>query len=220
LKSPLAAAGRGNRVVSLGNPMPAQLTYPLLIEPFHQRIFDFSVQYEIRNREIKFLGMVRQKVDEKGRYLGSVVPQKFSVELPEAIARFLNQIVLPVYKKDSPLPDRILQWTNSLDYSGPIGIDSYLYQDSKGNLKHRQLCELNPRYTMGRVALELKKRVAPGIHVGTEIRRLKPGDEVNLRTPQLNSNGQLETGQIMLNELHSDTRFGFIITVDKQLSAI
>ena len=48
-------------------------------------------------------------------------------------------------------------------YQGPAGVDALIWRDLKGNLKLKPLVELNPRWTMGRVALELEKKLKPGM---------------------------------------------------------
>ncbi|MAB59162.1 MAG: hypothetical protein CMO46_01305 [Verrucomicrobiales bacterium] len=42
-----------------------------------------------------------------------------------------------------------------------MSIDSFVWRDGKGNLRLRHVVEVNVRMTMGRVALELQKKMAP-----------------------------------------------------------
>jgi hypothetical protein len=51
-----------------------------------------------------------------------------------------------------------------VDYVGPIGIDAFVYQTPGGELRLKPVVEVNPRYTMGRLTLELMKRVCSGSH--------------------------------------------------------
>ena len=41
------------------------------------------------------------------------------------------------------------------EFKGPLGIDAFVYSDLSGNLRLKTIVEINPRYTMGRVAHEL-----------------------------------------------------------------
>jgi hypothetical protein len=47
-------------------------------------------------------------------------------------------------------------------FLGPIGIDAFAYRDAVGKIRLKPIVEINPRYTMGRVTVELMKHVAPG----------------------------------------------------------
>ena len=49
-------------------------------------------------------------------------------------------------------------------YLGPVGVDAVVYRDREGFARLKPIVEINPRYTMGRLTLELMKRVAPGAH--------------------------------------------------------
>ena len=46
-------------------------------------------------------------------------------------------------------------------YAGPVGIDALVYRRD-GRLRIKPIVEINPRFTMGRVALALSGRMAPG----------------------------------------------------------
>jgi hypothetical protein len=46
------------------------------------------------------------------------------------------------------------------DYQGPVSVDTFVWRDAKGNLRFRHVVEVNVRMTMGRVALELQKKIA------------------------------------------------------------
>jgi hypothetical protein len=45
---------------------------------------------------------------------------------------------------------------------GPVGIDAFVYRTPGGDCRLKPIVEINPRYTMGRLTVELMKRVAPG----------------------------------------------------------
>ena len=46
--------------------------------------------------------------------------------------------------------------------SGAIGIDAFVYRTPEGDYRLKPVVEINPRYTMGRVTLELMKQTCPG----------------------------------------------------------
>jgi hypothetical protein len=51
---------------------------------------------------------------------------------------------------------------HGVNYLGPVGIDAFAYRDVDGKIRLKPIVEINPRYTMGRVTVELMKHVAPG----------------------------------------------------------
>jgi hypothetical protein len=46
------------------------------------------------------------------------------------------------------------------EFYGPFGLDALVYPQSEGQLRLRPVVELNPRFTLGRVAWELAQRYA------------------------------------------------------------
>ncbi len=50
------------------------------------------------------------------------------------------------------------------DYLGPIGIDAFIYRTPQGDRRLKPIVEINPRYTMGRLTVELMKHACPGSH--------------------------------------------------------
>ncbi len=56
-------------------------------------------------------------------------------------------------------------WKDELrraNFLGALGIDAFAYRDADGKCRLKPIVEINPRYTMGRVTVELMKHVAPG----------------------------------------------------------
>ena len=68
---------------------------------------------------------------------------------------------------------------------------------------------------MGRVALELRKQIASGY--GLEFRILRASDpEANSDAAIIDSKGKMSGGSLILNDLHSDSRFAAKIKVAKK----
>lgn len=178
----------------------------ILLEPRHDRVFDFSVQYRIESGKIRLLGFVEQIISPTGGYRGSICRTKFCKGFEPSLARLLMGEAMPIYQPDSGLARDLLAWATSLGYEGPLGIDAYVHRDSTGGLKLRPICEVNPRHTMGRVALELKRRIAPGRDLAFFL--LKSGD----RKPEhdlheVDEDGRLAAGSVILTEAHAGTLF-------------
>ena len=47
-------------------------------------------------------------------------------------------------------------------FSGPLGVDAFVYRDPDGRTWLKPVCEINPRTTMGGLAHKLQKHNAPG----------------------------------------------------------
>jgi len=47
-------------------------------------------------------------------------------------------------------------------YLGPLGIDAFVYRSFSGETRLKPIVEINPRYTMGRLTVELMRQVCPG----------------------------------------------------------
>jgi hypothetical protein len=50
----------------------------------------------------------------------------------------------------------------SVGFVGPISIDCFVYRTEQGESRLKPVVEINPRYTMGRVTVELMKHACPG----------------------------------------------------------
>src|SRR5262249_1184332 len=48
------------------------------------------------------------------------------------------------------------------DFVGPVSIDAFVYRMPDGGSRLKPVVEINPRYTMGRLTLELMKQACPG----------------------------------------------------------
>ena len=49
-----------------------------------------------------------------------------------------------------------------VNFIWPVGIDAFVYRDATGVTRLKPVVEINPRYTMGRVLVELMKQTAQG----------------------------------------------------------
>jgi hypothetical protein len=50
----------------------------------------------------------------------------------------------------------------SIGFVGPVGIDAFVYRTPQGSFRLKPVVEINPRYTMGRLTLELMRQTCPG----------------------------------------------------------
>ncbi len=188
----------------------------ILLEPCHDRVFDFSVQFEFENGHARRVSTVQQIIAPSGSYRGTLAMPKFCQGLEPDIARFLMTEALPHYDADSAFVNDLEAWAAPSNFSGALGIDSYLYRTESGELCHRVACEINPRFTMGRVAHELRKQIAPG-H-GLILRMVKAADLGQVKPVLEQRKGKLSGGSIILTEPHERSHFAALIQIAKQRS--
>ena len=213
LKAAFACAGRGHRKVEQGTTLDEVKPWlektiqnhgGVMVEPWLDRVLDFSSLYEIGevmsedrmepDVEAKWVGMTRMENDTAGRFLGTIVNPKWGSDLDGELREFLfrERKVTQFYRNTLPaiLPE-ILP-----GYRGPVGVDGMVFRKSEGGLGLRCVVELNVRMTMGRVALELHKKLpTPAISGGIGrfriLRKNKLSESERLTLNEDFSNNQL-----------------------------
>ena len=168
MKAPFSSAGRGHRhyLTNEGWIKPVERWVIntietqgyIIVEPLLERVIDFSAQYEVLpDKSVKLIGMTRVVNDAGGRYLGTFVHKKWTSGLSSELNEWLfrEQKVVDLYKYT--LIEKLTELMESIDYVGPFGIDAFVYNDN-GSWKLRTCVEINTRFTMGRVSLDLQKK--------------------------------------------------------------
>ncbi len=178
LKAPWSLAGRGLLRVRSPQPAPHELAWisktlaaqgSVVVEPWLDRVLDFSAQYEVALNEKPVLrGMVRLHNDAAGRFTGCETASSFTRLLAgEAVRFFHENNVDDCYRHRIPaLLSRLLGGTG---FQGCLGIDALLHRDLAGRLALRSVVEINPRCTMGRITLALTPHVRPGLALAFRI---------------------------------------------------
>ncbi len=173
LKAPYGTAANGMRCWMAGEELGGALEAwmgrvleeqeGLVVEPWLDRVFDFSVQLEMREEGLRVLGFTRLLNNARGQFRG-VVTNGFCQGLDPALVKFIMQRV-----NGRP---RLYHWYETVlcpaleaefeaaGFRGALGIDAFIYRNGEGKLLLKPVVEFNLRYTMGRVALELGKRNA------------------------------------------------------------
>ena len=137
----------------------------LVVEPWLERVVDFSVQLEMESSGLKLIGYTGLINDAKGQFQANTAAPNFARALPPAVlACFREQPDASALLRRSfnALVTRLEAELKSAEYRGPVGIDAFVYREPDGRCRLKPIVEINPRYTMGRLTLELMKRIAPG----------------------------------------------------------
>lgn len=132
-----------------------------LIEPWLNKEQEFSLLYQsnpIDQGGLRFLGICHQEVSNTGQWISSTSVPKPANGLSTECARLVANEILPASKKE--IQSTLLQLLESHDYHGPVCIDSFLHLTSEG-LEWHQVSEINARWSMGRLAHNLRLKLCP-----------------------------------------------------------
>jgi hypothetical protein len=137
----------------------------LVVEPWLERELDFSVQLEMADEGLKLCGYTGLINDARGQFQANValpghqkkIPANLIALFPEPpdIAQRLHALFAEIF-------DLLEEELRRANFFGPIGIDAFAYRDASEKIRLKPIVEINPRYTMGRLTVELMKHVAPG----------------------------------------------------------
>jgi len=161
-KAPLSAAGQ-RRVLLDQKPAESWLRRqleagPVVVEPWYSRCIDLSVQLEVDDDGARTLGVSRFWTASNGAYRGSVIGP-WSMGLPGDVLRALHggggsSLI------NGALADMgkyVGAQLHALGHRGPVGIDAMVVHTEAG-LRMLPILEINPRITMGRIAIAVHKQ--------------------------------------------------------------
>lgn len=141
--------------------------HQLVVEPWLEREMDFSVQLEMTSNGLKLCGYTGLLNDSKGQYQGNWAESHHHTRIPaRVIALFreppnISRLMLELYADLFAQLETDLRRTG---FQGPLGIDAFVYRNAAGAPCLKPVVEINPRYTMGRVMIELMRQVCQGSH--------------------------------------------------------
>ena len=130
----------------------------LIIEEWLEKTADVSIQIEITEKQTQIFQVRRFMTGNQNEYRGAYLGSKlagFSTDEIRVLHNLLPEWLRLIRALGIKLREK--------GYQGPAGIDALLWRSSEGTLKLKPLIELNPRWTMGRIALELEKQLLPGV---------------------------------------------------------
>jgi uncharacterized ferritin-like protein (DUF455 family) len=135
----------------------------VVIEPWLDREIDFSIQLEMGPRELKLCGYTGLLNDAKGQFQGNWAEANFARRIPSKVSALfdaeISGMVQRLYTEIFSLLETELR---EAGFVGPVGIDAFVYRTANGERRLKPIVEINPRYTMGRLTVELMKQACPG----------------------------------------------------------
>jgi hypothetical protein len=140
----------------------------LVVEPWLERELDFSVQLEmgeLESRNLKLCGYTGLVNDRKGQFLANWAEAEYGRCLPARVSALfhaqtdISEQLQRLYGDIISVLEVELQ---RVGFIGPVSIDAFVYRTPQGDFRLKPVVEINPRYTMGRLTLELMKHTYPG----------------------------------------------------------
>lgn len=172
IKAEFGMSGR-ERLVSRGN----QLSEPqrrwiaartpgtsrVYFEPWVESLGEISTQWELPqnespapgNRVPEQIGITQLLSDRFGQYLGNQ-PRSLAAQ-EETLHRLCPGALDRILSAGESIARRLM----SRGVTGPLGIDAMIYRGPDGRPAVRPVQDINVRFTMGRVACELHRRLNP-----------------------------------------------------------
>jgi len=235
-KQDLAAAGRGQRRLHCQELLSEQDEVWLraaftsqqqgVIEPELERLVDLSFlwHWPAGAQQPNFLGSTQPQVTAGRRYAGTCLGNPFAT-CQQPLKRFLlADRCAALHKTVAWLEPRLARELKCRNFSGYFGIDALVCRDAQGDLKIKPLVELNPRMTMGHVALGLEKRLAPGVEAELRmmtIAQWQAAQQQMQNIPlQRYHSGHWQAGVIWLGEVDEQTKLIPAVLVGQQAIAL
>ncbi len=137
----------------------------LVVEPWLERVQDFSVQLEMTPDGLRLCGYTGLIADSKGQFQGNWAAPKFERRIPPSVIELFTappDIATRLHALYADILVLLEVELRRVGFVGPVGIDAFVYRTGAGECRLKPIVEINPRYTMGRLTVELMRYVAPG----------------------------------------------------------
>jgi hypothetical protein len=170
IKTPLSSSGRGLHWISsdkleardiswINNTLRKQES--ISIEPAYSKVFDFASEfYSDGKGDVKYLGLSVFETRSQGQFIGCMLGTQ------EQLLKKLNEYMstedylFVVEQIRLVLAEKV-----GSKYTGYMGVDMMIYKSVDGDYAVHPFVELNMRYTMGLVAMQISRQF---IHPGSQ----------------------------------------------------
>ena len=219
VKAPWSSSGRGLQPISK-TPVHPKVWEKLLgivkeqgfvlVEPLLNKKMDIAFEFELKKGKVRYLGLSNFTTDKKGQYQGNWLGGMPGSTLPE-IAKFVNSEINTILQVLIGILERSKL---SELYEGFFGVDLLVYSDENKRLKINPCLEINLRYNMGLLALELERFIVSGKQ-GVFRTFYQPGKtfhqfkgEIEKQHPLHIRDGKIQSGFLPLTYSNGSTLFG------------
>lgn len=140
----------------------------VIFEPWLDRIAEAGIQWHIpQHGEPVFVGVAPMisPLNSSGAYVGSRIEPCEFLQSPGGgeggDSLDSNSLTELLWHEAIDVTARVANEAQRRGYFGPLGIDAMLYCDAEGQTRLRPIQDVNARWTMGRLALELRRFLKP-----------------------------------------------------------
>ena len=224
LKTPFSSSGRGlywiddnkldARALSwVNSSLKKQGT--VSVEPALSRIFDFAAAfYSDGKGNVNYLGLSIFETQSKGRFVGCMLGTQ------EMLLQRLNEYISP--EDFQFLAEQICTILNEVvghTYCGYLGVDMFIYKTQDGDYAVHPFVELNLRYTIGLVAMQISRQF---IHPKSQgmlqtisyvYDAMNEHQRMRTEAPLVLENNLIRSGYLSLCPVGPDTRYMAIMNV-------
>jgi uncharacterized ferritin-like protein (DUF455 family) len=137
----------------------------VVVEPEYTRVADVSALFVVEaDGTVRHRGVTRFVTDSHGTWRATCVGDPMAGLAPDLLRFFAGdgRMAHSVPSRMTAEADRVGAALFAAGHRGPAGIDGLVAAQPEGGFALVPLIEVNPRHTMGHVALRLARRVAPG----------------------------------------------------------
>lgn len=215
LKAPLSSSGRGLLVLrrnclneanrQLIDSVVKQQGY-MTAEKWYQKIGDLSFQFEVEpSQKVNYRGTSYFFTNSNGQYGGHYLG-KSSILQTEFSPKKLNEVA-------ERLCEALAKSIFAELHAGPIGIDAILFRGNNHEVNLHPCLEINPRYTMGYLALQLQSKIHPEANGEFRVQYFGSGElarfveEETKKNPPIVVDGLVRKGFFALNPVGRQSRF-------------
>lgn len=143
-----------------------------VVEPWMEREVDFSVQLEMSAEGLRLCGYTGLITDARGQFQANTASPGYAKKIPANALRCFPETP-DIANQCHDLYGEIFAGLETelqrAGYTGPLGVDAFVYREADGRRRLKPVVEINPRYTMGRLNVELMRQTAQGSHGRLEI---------------------------------------------------
>lgn len=187
----------------------------VMAEPLFKKVHDMAFLFELKNRKCAFTGISHFFTNSKGQYEGNWL-NGLPEDSDKAVSDFVSKVEQPVIQA---IQNCIEKSSMAENYEGTFGVDTLIYTADDGKLKMNPCLEINTRHTMGIVASQLEKLIAPG-KKGIFKTFYQPGklfagfkNNMEQKHPLKIQNSKISSGFMALTPASNDEAFGAFLII-------